>query len=171
MNILKYRQFKVYESFDPAPLNQKKEQLENQIKQLQTQLLTVQQQLIAGQQQDLAQPGSKPMAPAIQESEGFEDEKFKILDFGFEDDHFWIGLTDNVQDDKEVPKGDFYQFIEQWAKKNNMEWERYAHTEMEHFDDDENPISNIDFEADTFWDEQENETQHDIVQDYLKTHP
>lgn len=181
MKILKYGQFKINENTDITALLKKKADLQKQMTDLQKQSLAIDQQVISAQQNNLInQPDAAPIIPMpqvtqpVQENGDFDQSnKPNILDFGFEGNEFWIGLTDDVENDMTISDIDFISFVEGWASKfmNREDLDQYHSIENEDMDDENMSTKYNAFNGKRFFDEQDYQTQKDIVTEYVKSHP
>jgi len=171
--IFDYKNFKLSENADNSPLLQKESDLKKQIATLQQQLLTVQQQILSSQQQALQQPGAAPLpiTPQLSENEVHNLPDFHILDYGFETEGFWIGLTEDTENDIVVPTSVFGDFIKKWAKENSTKEELRPFYELDEAgaDEDGYAVKGHYFDYYRFWDHCDNTTQRDIIKEYLKT--
>ena len=184
--ILNYKNFKLVEAtgVDLAPLQQKQQEIQTQISDLEKQLLDVNQQILTAQKTQLTQRAVNPSQPQVlpiattpaqaQVTERFQTSSpdVDVLDYGFDDGKFFIGLTDNVSEDIEVPESEFLDFIKGWAMENldTDEIKHYSAEDDSDYtgEDDWSGATGKTFSSKEFFESSDESTKTSIMKDYIK---
>lgn len=188
-NVLSFQKFRMNEDSNLPQLEQQRDQIQKQITDLQKKLLDINQQILNGQRTQLNTPATAgvpaPAAATTQPSmsmpqyEGLSvggDGKLgtHVLEYGLDDGVFWIGTTDNIEDDINVPEDEWWGWVENWAKH------AYGPHELEQFNEvDDSDYTGEDgwtgsrmehfFDTQAFWDSLEDDAKRECIQWYLKT--